>query len=233
MGNFCGILHDVIHSGLRLLDLNFCCHSASGTCRNSGLFCYSFLFINSLVFIPRKRILAGFRMPAWAIYWGVLRCTYCFHGLVFFIQYNTVFGTTQWEISMSCDCSKALWNDVYKTTSIFRKEVYGYHMCHLWSIAKAAKLKEVPCSWFRSNSSTHTLFRASRSESISSIIPNASSHLMFSGPDCYLPLLNHRNKPRDDILGSPTQRLKSKRIKTKSQIQRPVNHSRHKLFRNV
>ena len=38
-----------------------------------------------------------------------------------------------------------------------------------------------------------------------------------AGEDCYLSLLNQRNTPRDDVLGSPAQRLMSRRTKTKLQ----------------
>ena len=36
-----------------------------------------------------------------------------------------------------------------------------------------------------------------------------------SGEDCYMSLLNQRNTPRDDVLGSSAQRLMSRRTKTK------------------
>ena len=38
-----------------------------------------------------------------------------------------------------------------------------------------------------------------------------------AGEDCYLSLLNQRNTPRDYVLGSPAQRLMSRRTKTKLQ----------------
>ena len=46
-------------------------------------------------------------------------------------------------------------------------------------------------------------------------VQSAKTLMKKAGEDCYLSLLNQRNTPRDDVLGSPAQRLMSRRTKTK------------------
>ena len=103
-------------------------HSDSGLYRNSGPFHHRVSFTKSIAFIPREGRSAGFSTPGQCLQesCGVLSrisftlvITYCFHGLEFFIQYNTVIESTQFMVSMVCVSCNAFLTVVSSRTRIF------------------------------------------------------------------------------------------------------------------
>ena len=100
-------------------------HSLSGLYRNSGPFHQLFSATNSLAVIPRDGLLAGFWLPGQNFHDSGVVCsrisctlfmTYCFHGLTFFIQHNTVMESTQYTDSN-------LWGNAFCTAFASRTRI--------------------------------------------------------------------------------------------------------------